>query len=200
MIPFIVIACLMLLVAMAFVLVPLWRTRANADGVDPPRLSDAISNVAVFRSQKREIDEEFSRGSITAEERDAALGELSQRLVEEVPPEAVADNMAAERGRHRRPWLLAGTLAVLIPVSAYMMYASIGSPRSMGAGGQDGAGGAAEIAAAHAEAAPGADPQISDKQILAMVDTLSQKMQQNPGDPKGWILLARSQGRSPNPG
>ena len=34
---------------------------------------------------------------------------------------------------------------------------------------------------------------MSDKQILAMVDTLAQKMQQNPGDPKGWILLARSQ-------
>ena len=34
---------------------------------------------------------------------------------------------------------------------------------------------------------------MADKQILAMVDSLSQKMQQNPTDPRGWILLARSQ-------
>ena len=34
---------------------------------------------------------------------------------------------------------------------------------------------------------------MSDKQILAMVDKLAEKMAQNPGDPKGWILLARSQ-------
>jgi cytochrome c-type biogenesis protein CcmH len=43
-------------------------------------------------------------------------------------------------------------------------------------------------------AATGADAQASDQQIRAMVDTLAQKMQQNPADPKGWVLLARSQG------
>ena len=189
MIAFIVFTCLMLLVAMAFVLVPLWRIRANAEGVNPPRLSDAISNVEVFRSQKREIDDEFSRGSINAEEHDAALSELSQRLVEEVPAEGAAEQKAAVRGSARRPWLLAGTLAVLIPVSAYLFYSAIGSPQAMGAAGT---GDAAGIPA-HAGAGPGADAQISDKQILALVDTLAQKMQENPGDPKGWVLLARSQ-------
>ena len=46
-------------------------------------------------------------------------------------------------------------------------------------------------------AQPGAtgsnEPPMSDKQIVAMVDSLAQKMQQNPNDPRGWILLARSQ-------
>jgi cytochrome c-type biogenesis protein CcmH len=37
------------------------------------------------------------------------------------------------------------------------------------------------------------DAALSDKQILAMVDALAQKMEKNPADPKGWILLARSQ-------
>ena len=40
----------------------------------------------------------------------------------------------------------------------------------------------------------GAASPISDTQILAMVDTLAEKMRQNPDDPKGWVLLARSQG------
>jgi cytochrome c-type biogenesis protein CcmH len=40
---------------------------------------------------------------------------------------------------------------------------------------------------------PGTDAPMADEQIVAMVDTLAQKMQQNPDDPKGWVLLARSQ-------
>ena len=65
----------MLLVALSFVLVPLVRTR-NTDRGD---FSASVSNVAVFRSQKREIDDDFARGAITTQERDFALSELSRR-------------------------------------------------------------------------------------------------------------------------
>ena len=176
----------MLLVALAFVLVPLWRKRAHADGVDPPRLSNAIGNVAVFRSQKREIEEEYSRGSIGAEERDAALGELAQRVVDEVPADGATDITPVAAGRHGRRWLLIAALGAMIPAAAFMMYATLGSPQALRPGG---VGGSADMAP-HAGAARGAD---ADKQILAMVNSLAQKMQQNPADPKGWVLLARSQ-------
>ncbi len=194
-ITFIVVACLMSLAALAFVLVPLLRSRTNANGVESARLSDTVSNVAVFRSQKREIEEEFARGSIGAEERDAALNELSQRLVDEVPGNAAAEITTPISRGDRRPWLLMGALGALIPVGAFMMYATIGSPQALRAGGPVAAANAGEISPhAGMGAAPGADAAVSDQQIIAMVDTLAQKMQQNPGDPKGWVLLARSQG------
>ena len=181
----------MLLVALAFVLVPLLRARSTADGADSARLSDAVSNVAVFRSQKREIEEDFSRGVVSAGERDAALNELSQRLVDEVPGDSATGSKPESLRRHR-PWLLMSVLGALIPAAAFMIYAALGSPQAFRAGG---AGVPGEMAAhAAAGVAPGSEPAISDKQILAMVDTLAQKMQQNPGDPKGWVLLARSQG------
>lgn len=184
----------MVLVALAFVLVPLLHTRADADDVDSTRLSDAGSNVAVFRSQKREIEDDFARGVINAEERDAALGEISQRLVAEVPGDTAPENVPALSRRTQRPWLLVSAIGVLLPATVFIMYATIGAPQALRAGGPAMASGPGEVAPHPVMgAAGGADPAITDKQILAMVDTLAQKMQQNPADPKGWVLLARSQ-------
>ena len=173
----------MLLVALSFVLVPLVRTRNTGRG----DFSASVSNVAVFRSQKREIDDDFARGAITTQERDFALSELSRRLVDEVPDAVpvVSTQTAA------RPWWLVALFTVLFPVAAALLYMSMGSLKALEPG--------ATIAQASSATAatPGADagdtPQMSDKQILAMVDKLAEKMAQNPGDPKGWILLARSQ-------
>lgn len=189
-IPFIVVATLMLLAALAFVLVPLVRKRTPVSAADSIKLSDAASNVAVFRSAKREIEDEVSRGVISAEERDSALNELSQRLIDEVPADHVAQNSPTFAGSPRAPGWLMGVLGALIPLAAISIYATLGSPRALN-------GVATAIAAQpHAPdgAAPGNAAPISDKQILAMVETLAEKMRQNPGDPKGWVLLARSQG------
>jgi cytochrome c-type biogenesis protein CcmH len=189
-IAFYVVACLMSLAALAFVLVPLLRTRA----AEKDALSDAGSNLAVFRSQKREIEDEFARGAITADERDAALTELSRRLVDEVPEDADAAGGAAANGSaisaggpvtSRRPWGLAAALALAVPVASFLIYAKVGSPDALRIG---------DIVAHSVPAqAAGPDAPMSDKQIIAMVDTLAQKMQEKPDDPKGWILLARSQ-------
>lgn len=165
----------MLLVALAFVLIPLWRGRLNA------AQSDVSANLAVFRSQKHEIEEDFSRGVITSAERDSAIAELSQRLLDEVP----GDGTSAAKSASGRSWLLMVALGLLIPATSWAIYAALGTPKALDP---------ATLAAAPAAAeAPGGEPQISDKQILAMVDTLAQKMRDNPSDPKGWVLLARSQ-------
>lgn len=194
MIAFYVVACLMSLAALAFVLVPLLRKRDAETDV----LSDAGSNLAVFRSQKREIEDEFARGAITADERDAALTELSRRLVDEVPEDAGVAGDAPPRAADghatsRRPWGLAAALALGVPVASFLIYAKVGSPDALRI---------SDIVAHSAPAqAAGPDAPMSDKQIIAMVDTLAQKMQEKPDDPKGWILLARSQtalGRFPD--
>lgn len=173
----------MLLVALSFVLVPLVRTRNTGRG----DFSASVSNVAVFRSQKREIGDDFARGAITTQERDFALNELSRRLVDEVPDAVpvVSTQTAA------RPWWLVALFAVLFPVAAALLYMSTGNLKALEPGATIAQASSATAATPGAEA--GDAPQMSDKQILAMVDKLAEKMAQNPGDPKGWILLARSQ-------
>ena len=183
---FYIAAFLMVLGALAFVVVPLLRTRASVEPV-----SDAGSNVAIYKSQRRELDEEFRRGAITEAEHQAAIGELSLRVVDEVPePQTISVPNASAT---TRPWWLVALVAIAIPSAAALLYRTIGAPQGIEVVAT--APGSNEVPAAHAGAGPnaGGEPPMSDKQILAMVDSLSQKMQQNPGDPRGWILLARSQ-------
>ena len=183
---FFVAALLMVLVALAFVVVPLVRTDAAAKPV-----SDAGSNIAIYKSQRRELDEELDRGTISESEHQEALVELSARLIDDVPEPAASSTGGAFASS--RPWWLVAVIALAVPLGATSLYATLGTPKAIEISGLPVAGASSGATAPNAPAASGQEPPMSDKQILAMVDTLAQKMQQNPGDPKGWILLARSQ-------
>jgi cytochrome c-type biogenesis protein CcmH len=189
----------MLIGALAFVLVPLLRSRsARAEG-SAKNLSDNASNVAIFRAQKAEIEQDFAGALISADEHDQALQELSIRIASEVKVDAASlDSLPATSNViSRGVWVFATIAVIGIPMSAVLLYATLGSPQLV-----TGVAAAARApsntnANANASATPpdaaNVSPEVSDKQILAMVDSLAEKMQQNPGDPKGWILLARSQ-------
>ncbi len=180
---FFVFALLMILISLAFIFVPLLRPRATK-----PPLSEAVSNVAVYQSQRRELEEELARGGISTAEHEAAMGELAVRVTDDVP----AGSPAAEAtAMPTPPWWLITLIAVLLPVGAALLYAAIGTPRAIDAIAV--APPSTTPAATPPTATGGDEPPMSDKQILAMVDSLAQKMQQNPDDPRGWILLARSQ-------
>jgi cytochrome c-type biogenesis protein CcmH len=196
-IPFLLVASLMLIGALAFVLVPLLRSRsARTDGF-AKNLTDNASNVAIFRAQKAEIEQDFAGALISAAERDQALQELSVRVASEVKGDAASIYVvpATSNVISRGVWIFATIAVIGIPLSAVLLYATLGSPQLVT--------GVAAVARAPANASTNASatppdaanvsPEVSDKQILAMVDSLAEKMQQNPGDPKGWILLARSQ-------
>ena len=174
----------MVLGALAFVVVPLVRVRSPHESI-----SDAGSNVAIYKSHRRELDEELALGAINEAEHDAAFGELSARVVDEVPEQQTAS--AVSSAATMRPWWLVAAIAIIIPLGASLLYAVIGAPKGIETAGP--APIDASVATAHANAKAGGEPPMSDKQILAMVDSLAQKMQQNPTDPRGWILLAKSQ-------
>ena len=180
----------MLIVALAFVVVPLVRDRAGS-----ALLSGAVSNVAIYKSQRRELDEELARGAISDSEHRAALGELSLRVVDEVPEQAMRSGNAPTPAT--RPWWLVAVMAIVVPLGAALLYSVLGTPRAIEMAGAGAGAATPQVAPGMPNAQPGAtgsnEPPMSDKQIVAMVDSLAQKMQQNPNDPRGWILLARSQ-------
>jgi len=83
-----------------------------------------------------------------------------------------------QRGQ-RRAWFAAAALLLLIPSAAVVLYARLGNP----AAGEP----------AHAAATEGRNPhEIADTQIVAMVDSLAQRLKARPDDADGWVLLARS--------
>ena len=196
MIIFFLVAALMLAIALSFVLVPLLRPRRAAFAP----ISDEYSNIAIFRAHKQELDDDVARGSISAEERDVALAELSQRVLAEVPVAAIGPvEVASAAAREKHSWIVAICLAMFIPVVAILGYLAWGAPQALQMLNKDSLtsaqspGGAADNANPNPNASAKAEASLSDKQILAMVDSLAKKMNDQPGDPKGWILLARSQ-------
>jgi cytochrome c-type biogenesis protein CcmH len=159
----------MTLLALAFVLVPLLRSRGGAAG---PSARDVT--LEVLRGQRQEIEADIASGSLPAEAREEALAELVERAGEDLPPEAAA---AKGTTTPARPWLAASATAVAIPALAFGLYAAVGSP------------GAVDIKAMPtlSSAGPG-----HDKELVGMIESLAQKVRERPDDARGWELLARS--------
>jgi cytochrome c-type biogenesis protein CcmH len=159
------IAALLVAATLGVLLWPLLRRSLHRDALDP----DAAA-IAVFRDQKRALDAEYAAGTITVEERDAAAGEITRRVAEEA--------IHAPRTQSARPslraWVLALALVAIVPGAAFLLYQRLGNP------------------AATTVAAIGAGHEVSNQQIVAMVDALAQKLKQRPDDAEGWVLLARS--------
>jgi cytochrome c-type biogenesis protein CcmH len=160
-----VLATLMTAVALAFVLVPLLRSRSVAG----PTERDA--NLDVLRGQRREIEADVATGVLPAESRDEALADLVARAQADLPPEPPGP-VAAQR----RPWIPAALVAVLLPALTFGVYLAVGMP---------GASDPKNVARAQ-------DPHMDDAQILAMVESLAKKVRERPDDVQGWSLLARS--------
>ena len=159
-------AALMVLVALAFILVPLLRPQPNAG----PSVVEA--NLDVLRSQRREIESDVATGVLPADARDEALAELVDRARDDLSAPTPASPPAP---RARRPWVAAAAAVLAVPVIAFGMYRIVGSPL------------AADTALVAHQGAP-----MTDKQIAFMVDRLAKKVEERPDDVEGWALLARS--------
>ena len=159
---FVAIAALMMLVALAFVLVPLARAPRTAGR------SLAEANLEVLRSQRREIEADAASGLLGAAEREAALADLVARTQGELA--LPAERAAAQTAR--KPWAAIAVVAVALPACAIGAYLAFGDPQAM--------------------RAPPAAAKMDDAQIVAMVESLAAKVRERPDDARGWALLARS--------
>jgi cytochrome c-type biogenesis protein CcmH len=163
MIAFWIICALLLALALAFVVLPLWRgaTRNNAVVRD-------AANLEIFRDQIAEMDRDLANGLLTPELYAQGKRELQARMVEEVKSPAGA----AAAGAARHPVkVLAVVLAVLIPLTSVGMYWKLGNQDVFLAqnAGMDG-------------------PVLSGEALKE----LEAKLAKNPENPQGWLLLARS--------
>lgn len=167
MIIFWVVAAILITVALIFVLPPLLK-RGKPAGVTAQ--ANSALNVAVYRDQQQELESDRRAGTLSEEQYERARVELEQRLLEDV---AATSGSASERPASR---VAAALVGVAVPLLAVGLYFMVGTPRVM-----------APVEIAHS-GAKGA----SAEQIEAMVAKLAERMRQNPDDPQGWAMLARS--------
>ena len=161
------VALLLVAATVAALVWPLLRAGA-------PRSTEAedSASTAVYRDQKRQLDDELAAGAIDRAERDALLAELTARLGQEL---GAATTPRAIRNPSRNAYVTALVLVAAIPTSAMLLYVVFGSPDAL------------------RTAAPANAPTTSHTEIVAMVDKLATRMKEHPEDPNGWRLLARAQ-------
>jgi cytochrome c-type biogenesis protein CcmH len=161
-----IICALLLVVAVLFVVLPLWRKSVKENQV----LRD-VANLEIFRDQIAEMDADLRNGLLTPELHEQGIRELQSRLLEEVQS-TDQESQTLARNPHKK---MAITLAVLVPLIAVGLYLKIGNPNAfLSPSEQSNAGG---FATAKSEAA---------------LKQLEDKVAQNPQDTESMGMLART--------
>jgi len=160
--------------SLALLLLPLLRAqRAGA--------ARGAYDLEVYRDQLRELDADLARGLITPAQRDEARREIERRILGvDVSPAAWAAAPASPTAR----LLLGAVLLVGVPLAAGAIYLGIGSP-----GMPDMPLAARTDVSVEGTATAGAG---DDGDIERMVAGLAERLQREPGDVAGWVLLGRS--------
>ncbi|MCX7168916.1 MAG: c-type cytochrome biogenesis protein CcmI [Proteobacteria bacterium] len=131
-----------------------------------PSASRQALNTAIYRDQLAELERDRANGTLAEEDCEQARSELQRRLLQDA---AVADVMPAAAAPAKRTALAVG---LLLPLAAGLMYAWLGHPVAM------------QSARTQHE--------ISAGQMDEMVAKLAARLEQEPNNPQGWAMLARS--------
>lgn len=124
-------------------------------------------NAGVLRDQLAEIDRDLAAGTLSAEDHVQARADLQRRVLEDTTatPAPAATNAPFGMGR------TALLLVIAMPLAAAAIYAWLGTPAALN---------------------PPTEQQFTEADIERMVAGLAAKMEANPGDTRGWVVLARS--------
>jgi cytochrome c-type biogenesis protein CcmH len=125
----------------------------------------------VYRDQFKELERDFETGTLTADQYAHAGSELERRLLDDV--ESGTQETTRGSGSARRTALAVG---VALPITAAMLYLYLGNPRAL-------------TVSKH----PPVDASsVSVEQFKQMTEKLATRMQSNPDDPVGWMMLGRA--------
>lgn len=161
---FITLATLLVVVAAIPLVLPLLRQRGTAtDAADRQ-----AANIAILRDQMAELEHDRSEGSLSDADFEQAKKELQKRLLEEARPEGTTTR---ETSPSRKTALI---ILILLPLMGLGGYGLLGSPQALDPANRQPA------------------PKVTADQIEGMVAKLAARLKENPDDPKGWLMLARS--------
>ncbi len=166
------IASTMIVVVLGFLLWPLLK---RAPGVR----EEQERTLPIYRQQFTELEQDRVNGLLSEDQYQLSRQELERRVLEEADTMTPAVAMAPRQLSAR---LVALVLSVAVPTASVVLYGTLGNPLAM----------------THPTASPltaqgnsGEDREMAEG-LNELVQRLRQKLEQDPGDPIGWALLARS--------
>lgn len=166
-------------IALAFVLPPLLQSPAKDTG----EADKKEANLDVYRDQLSELEADRANGIISPEQYQQDRDEIERRLLDDVsdaenPAEKQSKKAAAGRGP-------VYAIALGIPIIAIAFYLRVGNPSAL-------SGITTAAAPGPFASGPQASGQMPQQQIEANVAALAKRLEQNPNDAQGWLMLARS--------
>ena len=161
-----IICAALLLVAILFVAVPLWKKSSHNNDV----LRDA-ANLGILRDQSAELEVDLHNGLLTQEAYDQGIRELQARLLEEVK---TLEQPAIKAPRNPAK-MLAMALAVSLPLFTVPLYLAIGNTKAF-------------LPQDQQSSAVGDGIVRTEEELQDLVERLNDK----PEDPNGWYKLALS--------
>lgn len=162
-----IIGGLFVVAALLFVVPPLLARRGGGG------VSRSGINAAIYRDQLRELEADVRAGTLSAEHYEKARREIELRLLEDT---SEADASVADTSRRGR--LTAVVVGLAVPLVAIGLYLVVGNPQGL----------TPERTATGDQAPHSLDLQ----QVQAMVEKLAARLQAQPDDAEGWVMLARS--------
>ena len=165
-------AAIMVMVALLFVLPPLLRNRS----VEAVSRDDLNTNV--IREQLAELDADLTNGKLDKSQYDAARKDIERELLYDL---GSAGSEPADKPERSGRWI---TLLIIpaIPLCAVLLYQLMGSAELIDRLQQ----------ARISQTQPAQQPSQPPGSIEDMVAKLAERLQQQPDDLKGWVMLARS--------
>ena len=145
-----------------------------------PAPSRAQRELAIYRDQLGELQRDVEAGRVSPADAKPAETEIQRKILaaaEAVDPAEIA-TAAPTRG-WATPVALA-LLATVLPVGAFAVYLSVGSP------------GVPSFPFDPQRAAAEAHARQQIAEMTALVEKLAQRLKQEPNNPEGWALLGRS--------
>lgn len=161
---FFAIAAVLIVVALACVLIPLWgRPGGRMD------IAREASNLAILRHQLAELEADRTGGTLSDDQYQQARTELERRVLDEAPRPAPA-GVAAPRGVR---WT-AVVLGLALPSASVVLYLALGNLDAL------------------MRPTAGGDHTAAPEQVEVMVARLAARLEQQPDNAEGWNMLARS--------
>jgi len=162
---FIVIAALMVVVALGWVLLPLLRSSSGG------AVERRAANLSIYRDQFADLDADLKRGTISPQQHGEAKSELERRMLEDAKvDQAPAAPISSSSYRTALAVLLA------VPVVAGLLYARLGSPDAF----------------SPLATTPQNSHDMTGEQVDEMVAKLQQRLEKEPDNVDGWVVLART--------
>lgn len=164
------VATLLLACALALLLPPLVRRRSGQAAI-----SRKATNIAVYRDQLRELEQDHAAGVVNREGYEETRREIERRLLDDVGG-AEESSHTGSAGRNA-----AVVVGAAIPIVAFVLYFAVGTFEVL-LPGRVGAGASAEQGG-HS---------ISEDQIRELAGRLAARLEKEPDNVEGWVMLGRS--------